>query len=89
MEQQISAFLMSKPHDEFWRAVEIAEELHISDLLSVKACLENGVDRGFYERKIVIKAKSAQVGYRTRRLTDIKNDEQSTSDDGEWERKST
>lgn len=88
IEKQIKDFLEGKPQSEYWRVVEIINELDNVDILGTKTCLENGVKDGIYERKIVYIKKIVQVGYRCRRPhTDDSTINKSTDklNDSGWE----
>ena len=94
----IDAFLMADEKDQYWRAIELHEELvgpGDERILEVKAILERGVDTRVYERKIFEKGKKISIGYQARRVqlpTVSKADggmaESTTSDmeELEWER---
>lgn len=88
-EKQVKEFLEGKPQSEYWRVIEIINELHSDDILGTKAYLERGVDKGIYERKIVYIKKIVQVGYRCRRThTDDSTITKAAVDklnDGGWE----
>ena len=92
LEERIDAFLSEAKPNEYWRAIELHEQLigpgdeHIMD---VKRILEVGVDGGKYERLITTKKKVVLVGYRLKRReeqTITEKDVGKVSDVLGWER---
>lgn len=70
IEEAIEQFLYADKKDQYWRAVELHEELigpGDKQLLKVKEALEAGVASGLYERKIFTKKKVISVGYQWKR----------------------
>jgi len=93
LQEQIHEFLSEADTKEFWRAVEIYEEIigeGSERLLELKSILEEGVDDGTYERLITTKKKERLVGYRikgTDKATDTVEEATKRVDLSGWERK--
>lgn len=90
LDMKIKDFLEADEKDQYWRAIEVHEELigpGDEQLLEVKRILEQGVDDGIYKRKITTKAKRMLVGYQFKRPKASKSEkEPDDSGEGGWEK---
>lgn len=89
LEEDIDRFLEKAKRSEFWRAIELQEELGLRDdrHFEMKSILEGGVDNGKYERKIVQKKKIWLVGYRLKLDDEVPEEAILQPTEKGWERK--